>query len=108
MNTLKKILHILFPIGHLFRSDFLRLSDFDENDHLLDNNKEVKLSGKKVKLVTRYPLNIGLTQGKTYDVVEQITAYKPLKRVNIPITIAEIINDEGEVVLVTLVLFEEV
>jgi hypothetical protein len=38
MNNLKKILNILFPIGHLFRSDFLRLSDFDENDHLLDNN----------------------------------------------------------------------
>ena len=107
MNTLKKILHILFPIGHLFRSDFLRLSDFDENDHLLDNNKEVKLSGKKVKLVTIYPLDIGLTKGKTYDVVEQITAYKPLKRVDIPIQLAKIVNDNGEVVLVTLTLFKE-
>ena len=111
MRSLKDILKTLFPLFYVAKDVVcteVELVDIKSKPKKV-NLKDIKLTGKRVKLLNDYPLNISLKRGNIYDVVEEYTEQKRISYSKfIPINLAEIINEEGEIVLVNLELFEEV
>lgn len=94
-------------LNYLFNILIKRKGELDTSEHEIS---EITLTGKKITLIKEYPsiANSSLTVGKKYDVVEE---YIVKKRVSIgsciPLDLKTIIDDNGELILINMVYFEE-